>query len=56
MLKVILTLKPAIIYTIKNTINKELINNSLNDNDWEILSELFLIFEIFIKPSVKLQG
>jgi hypothetical protein len=56
MIKTTLELKDAIIYVSKNTNNDEFQNIILNNNEWEALEELKNIFEIFVKPTTKLQG
>ena len=54
MIKTTLELKRPLIYISKNTLNPDFINNILNEFEWEVLTELKTIFEIFVKPSVKL--
>jgi hypothetical protein len=56
MIKTALELKEPLIYISKNTTNIEYKRNILTDNEWLILIELRNIFEIFVKPSTKLQG
>ena len=56
MIKTALKLKEAIIYIAKNTSNKEFKNNILLDTEWDSLSNLKDIFEVFVKPTIKLQG
>src|SRR6266566_4463937 len=56
MIKIAFELKEVIIYIGNNTTNKEFKRNILNESDWLALSELQNIFEIFVKPSTKLQG
>ena len=56
MIKTFLDLKLAIIYTSGLITNKEFKNNTLIETEWNILEELKAIFEIFVKPTIKLQG
>lgn len=56
MIKVFLELKPAINYTSGISTNKEFKNNALTETEWATLIELKAIFEIFVKPTIKLQG
>jgi len=56
MIKVALDLQKAIIYTANNTTNKDFKQNMLTETDWVQLKELKSIFEVFIKPTIKLQG
>ncbi len=55
MIKTAIDLKQPIIYISKNITNKEFKRYILIDNEWSVLNELKNIFEIFVKPSVKLQ-
>ena len=56
MIKLFLDLKPAITYTSGISTNKEFKNNTLTETEWATLIELKAIFEIFVKPTIKLQG
>ncbi len=56
MINTFLMLKSAILYVQKFTSNKEFKKNTPNENEWEILTELKNIFEIFVSPTIKLQG
>jgi hypothetical protein len=56
MIKIALDLKKAILYTANNTTNKEFKANILTEVEWLQLKELKSIFEVFLKPTIKLQG
>jgi hypothetical protein len=56
MIKKTLELKEPLIYIAKNTENNEFKELIMKNNEWEILIELRNIFEIFVKPTIKLQG
>ena len=56
MIKIALDLQKAIIYTANNTTNKDFKQNMLTETDWLQLKELKTIFEVFLKPTIKLQG
>jgi len=56
MLNTFLELKEPLIYISKITRNIDYNRIFLNDRDWFILSQLIRIFEVFIKPTIKLQG
>ena len=55
-IKTTLELKEPILYVLRNTENDEFQQLILNNTEWEILHELSLIFEVFVKPTTKLQG
>ena len=55
MIKTTLKLKPILLYIYKNTNNEEYQDIFLNKIEWDILNQLLKIFEIFNKPSIKLQ-
>lgn len=56
MIKVALELQKAIIYIAKNTSNKDFQNNILTKTSQLQLKELKSIFEVFLKPTIKLQS
>lgn len=56
MIKIALDLQKAIIYTANNTTNKDFKQNILTETEWLQLKELKTIFEVFLKPTIKLQG
>ena len=49
-------LKEPLLYIEKNTSHIEYKSIAFNSSDWFIIKNLIKIFEIFVKPSVKLQG
>lgn len=56
MLTAFLEFKEAIRYIARNTNHSEFKKLELSNLDWYSLQELKKIFEIFVKPSVNLQG
>jgi hypothetical protein len=56
MLSTFLELKEVLIYISKNTSNLEYNRIFLNSKEWAEIEELKRIFEVFLKPSIKLQG
>jgi len=56
MIEATLELRKPLIYIGKNTSNVEFKELMLKDNEWAILIELKGLFEVFIKPSTRLQG
>ena len=56
MLLVAFQLKEPLFYIEKNTTHAEFQKIALNGTDWFIIENLIKIFEIFVKPSTKLQG
>ena len=56
MIKIALDLQKAIIYTANNTTNKDFKQNILIETDQLQLKELKTIFEVFLKPTIKLQS
>jgi hypothetical protein len=54
MIKVALDLQQAIVYIANNTTNKEFKLNTLTEVEWLQLKELKSIFEVFVKPTIKL--
>ena len=56
MIKTALELKQPLIYTANLTSNKDFKQYLLSDLEWFELKELKNIFEIFLKPTIKLQG
>jgi hypothetical protein len=56
MIKTAIDLKQPLIYIAKVTTNKDYKRYILTETEWTELNELKNIFEIFIKPSVKLQA
>ena len=49
-------LKDPLYYVEKNTTHTEFQDIAFKPNDWFIIQHLIKIFEIFVKPSTKLQG
>jgi len=56
MISTTLELKEPLIYINKITKNSEFKRYFLTDTDFDELYELKLIFEVFFKPTIKLQG
>lgn len=56
MLSTFLELKEPLIYISKNTSNLEYKKLFLKSEEWAEIEELKKIFEVFLGPSVKLQG
>ncbi len=56
MFKTAYDLKEPLLYVEKNTLYTEYQSIVFNSSDWFIIKNLIKIFEIFVKPSVKLQG
>jgi hypothetical protein len=48
--------KNPLIYINKNTTNQEYTSLFFNKEEWYIINELLEIFQVFVKPSIKLQG
>jgi hypothetical protein len=56
MLKTFLDFKYPLLYVSKMTSSEEFNNHYLNSNDWFLINKLKAILEVFLKPSIKLQG
>lgn len=56
MVKILLELKEPLNYVRRNTNHHEFKSIYFDSLDWFILTELKKIFEIFVMPSIKLQG
>ena len=56
MLKTAFDLKSAVNYVAKNITNVEFQRHSLNNKEWDSILGLINIFEIFVKPTTKLQS
>ena len=50
------TLKEPLTFVERNTAHREYLSIALTDLDWFIIKNLIKIFEVFVRPSVKLQG
>ena len=48
--------KDAVLYTYRNTTNEVVLANRIIEKDFQYLNILKKIFEIFVEPSVELQG
>ena len=51
-----LELKEALIYIYKLTSNKEYKRVFLTSDQWHYIEDLIKVFQVFLKPSIKLQG
>jgi hypothetical protein len=56
MINTALLLRGPIDYILRNTSNSEFLQTGLTSPDWEALTHLKIIFELFKKPLIKLQG
>lgn len=56
MLSTFLELKKVLIYISKNSMNLEYKKIFISTDEWAELEDLKAIFEVFLNPSVKLQG
>jgi hypothetical protein len=54
MIKATLSLKEPLLYVSRNTNNDEFKTNILSTIEWEALIELLSIFEVLVKPFIKL--
>lgn len=56
MLSSVLELKDPLFYIMRNTSNTEFKSIFFSNSDWVEIGQLKRIFEVFVKPSIKLQG
>jgi hypothetical protein len=56
MIEATLDLKKPLEYIKLNSTNREFQEISLEDNEWDYLIYLKVLFEVFLKPSIRLQG
>jgi hypothetical protein len=56
MIRVTLEFRPILEYINNNTNNKEFKLLMLTNTDWKALIQLYRIFNVFVKPSIELQG
>lgn len=56
MLQIFFEFKKVLKYVFNNTINDEFQNIFILPNEWIIIAELIRVFQVFYKPTVRLQG